>query len=264
MSEVPPTSASFGAYVLEKRIAIGSMSEAFRARHASSGREVCLLRFLPHTNEGPALAMHLDEARVFLKLAPHPHVVTLLDIGAVNDTHYAAAELVEGPSLDELIRSGPLTIPDVVAAGTALCRGLAHVHAGDCMHRTLSPRKFRGGKLLGLGLPDSRALLRAGSMIPGTFRYLSPEAARGHSIDARSDQFAVAVMLWEALVGRRLFVGSDMETLQTIVDKNHVIAAPSSLRSGVPPALDAAIMRALSFDRDARFADMNAFAAAFT
>jgi eukaryotic-like serine/threonine-protein kinase len=260
MSEAPTT--TFGPYDLEKRIAVGNMSEVFRARDSSSGREVCLMRFVPHLNEAPALGMQLDEARVFLKLAAHPHVVTLLDIGAVDGAHYVATELVEGPSLDDLIRRGPLRIADVIGAGTALCRALTHVHAAGFLHRHLSPRKLRGGKLLGLGLPDSIAFQRTGSMTPGRFRYFSPEAARGHAIDARNDQYAVAVILWEALIGRRLFSGTNIETLQAIVDDTNVIAAPSSLRSDVPPALDAAIMRALSRNRDARFADMRAFEAA--
>lgn len=266
MSEAPAPPVSLGPYVLGRRLAVGSATEVFRATHVASGRVMCLKRVLPHAFDDAVAVMMSEDARAKMALlAPHPHVVTLLDAGVVDGTAYVVTELVEEPSLADVMRRGPLPVADVLVVGMALCRGLAHVHDANCLHRHLSPRNVRGAKVDGVGEPAWEHQAQTGSLIPGRYRYLAPEQVRALPVDARADQWSVGVILWEALTGQRLFAfESTFDSLQAIVSSGHAIAAPSSLRAGVPVALDAAILRALSRDREQRFADMRAFEAALT
>jgi hypothetical protein len=177
-------------------------------------------------------------------------------------------ELVEGKDLDELGSSGPLPVPVVIYVIGEVLRGLGHAHdlpvdAENAMrgivHRDVSPHNvllsWEGSvKVSDFGIAKARSAssATASEFIKGKPADMSPEQANGESLDGRSDLFAVGVMLWELLLGRRLFVGEDPRaTLAAVLFGQ--IPRPRSLRSDIPKDLERVTMKLLERSLPARY-----------
>lgn len=241
--------------VLEK-IAAGGMAEVYRAE--SAGLEgfkkiVAIKRVLPHLSEKKQfIGMFLDEARVSAHLS-HSNCVQVFDIGVGDNTYFIVMEYVDGADLKGLIEhrrkvSQPFPIEEACLICVRICEGLAYAHelvdgkgeSLNIVHRDMSPPNVlitRHGevKIVDFGLAKANSQLEHSEpgIIKGKFSYLSPEAAKGGIVDARTDIFAVGIILWEMLAGRRLFMNSRRPA--SISHKMMPTAKMSVRASTIPP-----------------------------
>jgi serine/threonine protein kinase len=257
---------------------MGEVHLATLEREAGFRKRVAIKRALPQLASDPRVAERFErEARLSAVLA-HRHIVQVFDFGRADGAAWLAMEYVSGVDLKAVQdRLGVQPLPAGVALeiGLACAAGLHHAHgardaAGVPMrlvHRDVSPHNvllsFDGDvKLTDFGLagaatgPDG-----PDGLIQGKYAYMSPEQARGGAVDARSDQYALGVVLYELLSGARAFQG--FEGPLATLDR---VAAGRPLRPladlGVAPALVAVVARAMAVDAEARYPDMQHFAAA--
>jgi len=245
-------------------------------------KKVAIKRVLPHLSEKKRfIAMFLDEARLSAHLS-HSNVVQVFDIGIGDNTYFIVMEYVYGADLKQVIqhvrdqgKSFPIEAAIYVCA--KICEGLAYAHElnhdGESLsvvHRDISPPNVLCSehgeiKIVDFGLAKASTQLEKSEagIIKGKFSYLSPEAAHGQDVDARADIFAVGIILWEMLAGRRLFQGSsDYETVKLVQ-----AAKVPSITEFSPDAdshLESILMRALACDRDKRYATARAFGSDLT
>ncbi len=267
-----------GKYRLDARLGGGGMAEVFLASTVGAegfSRRVAIKRVLPGFSENPQFAsMFIDEARISSRLV-HPNIVSVVDFDRDPDGRlYLVMELVEGKDLDALGSCGPLPIPVVLYLITEVLRGLGHAHdlpvdeqamrSGSQMrgivHRDVSPHNvllsWEGAvKVSDFGIAKARTASEATAsvLIKGKPAYMSPEQANGEKLDGRSDLFAVGVMFWELLVGRRLFVGEDTRaTLAAVLFGQ--IPRPRSIRADIPKDVERVAMTLLERDLPSRYA----------
>ncbi|MCC7109578.1 MAG: cyclic nucleotide-binding domain-containing protein [Deltaproteobacteria bacterium] len=277
-----PGGASFGRYELLDTIAVGGMAEVLLARSASLGgvsRTCVIKRILPqYSRDLQFVSMFIDEARITIAL-DHKNVVRLFDFGQHEGTYFMAMEYVDGTDLSSLmrayLRSGQaLPAEAAVFIAREVLLGLHHAHSLrdpqgrplGIVHRDVSPQNVllsSSGevKLADFGIAAARNKLTHTSTgtVLGKAAYMSPEQATGDKVDFRTDLWAVGVMLYEALVGERLFASdSPLSTLQRMMTAP--VEAPSRVRPRVPKELDAIVLRALERKRDARFESAQAMA----
>jgi serine/threonine protein kinase len=266
--------ADLGRYQLIGRLATGGMAEVYLALSGElSGFRtlVVVKRILPHlASNAQFISMFLDEARI-AALLDHPNVVRIIEVGHDDDVYFLVMELVQGKPLSAVLRKAiseksPLTHAQAAFIVAQAANGLNYAHnlvdsdgrPLNIVHRDVSPQNilisFEGAvKVIDFGI--ARALGRVTQTSPGGLKgkiqYMSPEQASAEDVDPRSDVFTLGVVLWEVLVGRRLFHReTELATMRAIVDEP--IPFPSeSVR--VPPALEAIVMRALNKDPQQRF-----------
>ena len=267
----------FGKYTLIRKLATGGMAELFLAIQRSlSGFEklIVIKRILPSmTQDRSFIDMLLHEARVAATLS-HANIVQIFDVGHVDGAYYIAMEHVHGEDLRSIVRQmkkkgvHEFPLEHAITIVQGMCAGLAYAHekrdldgtALNIVHRDVSPQNvvvtFTGDvKIVDFGIAKSDAKLMEetkSGKLKGKVPYMSPEQARGESIDWRSDIFATGVMLFELTTGKRLFKGaSEYETLKLICERDYPF--PSMVRAGYPPELELIVMKALAKDRAARF-----------
>jgi serine/threonine-protein kinase len=260
--------------VLEK-IASGGMAEVFRAESAGLEgfkKTVAIKRVLPHLSEKKQfIGMFLDEARLSAHLS-HSNCVQVFDIGVGDNTYFIVMEYVDGADLKAIIelsrKTGqPLQYELASLICVRICEGLSYAHELQdgkgknlgIVHRDMSPPNVlitRHGevKIVDFGLAKANSQLEHSEpgIIKGKFSYLSPEAALGQSIDHRTDIFAVGIILWEMLAGRRLFQGeSDLETVRQVQAAR--IPDIKQFNPYVTPELEKVLARALARDPSQRY-----------
>jgi len=245
------------------------MGEVYRARDTRLGRDVAI-KVLPaaFSDEPDRLRRFEQEARAASALN-HPNVLVVHDIGQHEGAPYVVSELLDGATLREQLTGAPLPASKVAGYGVEIARGLAAAHDRGIIHRDIKPENLfitRDGrvKILDFGVAK---VLQADTELPadtrtyegtesgvviGTVGYMSPEQVRGERVDARSDIFALGVVLYEMLAGRRPFArGSKIETLNAILTETPPDLA--ALQSLVPPALDRIVRHCLEKDAAQRF-----------
>ncbi len=250
----------------------GGMGVVYEAEDVRLGRKVAL-KLLPAELccDPQAMDRFLREARIISSLS-HPHICVLHDIGEHEGQQFMVMELLDGGSLKERLARGPLALDDVLELGAQIADALDAAHAQGVIHRDIKPANLfvtrRGlAKVLDFGvakLTETEALRAdagqtatrdqltlAGSAI-GTVGYMSPEQARGHEIDARSDLFSFGVVLYEMATGRPPFPGATPAVVfEGILTKTP--SPPSDLNANVPPQLDRIISKALERDPETRY-----------
>ena len=215
-----------GPYEILAPLGAGGMGEVYRARDTRLGREVAVKRIAPAlARDAEVLARFEREARLLASLN-HPHIAAIYDIEEQDGVRFLVLELVEGQGLDELLASGPVPAGEALALGRQIADALAAAHDKGVVHRDLKPSNVRiadGGraKVLDFGLArdleegggdssiatTSPAGRTTAGTILGTPAYMSPEQARGKSVDARTDLWSFGCILYEMLSGRRAFGG---------------------------------------------------------
>jgi len=263
----PEAPAAFGRYSLLERLAVGGMAEVFRAKITSShGFEkiVVIKRILPHLAEDQTfVAMFIDEAKLTAQLT-HPKIVQILDFGEVRGQYFTALEYVDGFDALALLRVAAqrrVHIPRPLAAFivSEVLEALDYAHNARDMdgrlmqivHRDISPSNIflskRGDVKLGdFGIAHTQrreARTQAGTL-KGKYGYMSPEQVVGRPIDARSDLFAVGVVLAELLTGRRLFTApADLDVLLKVRDVK--LDRLDKYGADLPPELNRIVRKAL-------------------
>lgn len=258
-------------YRVLSRLGAGGMGVVYEAEDTRLGRRVAI-KFLPDESRttDEAIQRFFREARVISSLT-HPHICTLYDIGEHQGHRFMVMELLEGESMRARIDRGALPFDEVLRLGEQMADALDAAHTEGVVHRDIKPANLfltkRGSlKVLDFGIAKlSRAqggdetttvgngdqLTMAGSTV-GTIAYMSPEQARGHDIDARSDLFSAGIVLYEMATGRVPFPGvTPASIFEGILTKTAL--PPSQIAAGLPPAFDHLIARALEKDRETRY-----------
>ncbi len=253
-----------GPYEILGLIGAGGMGEVHRARDNRLGREVAI-KVLHKGAAGDVgrVRRFEREARSAAALN-HPNIATVYEIGEHEGTSFIAMELVEGRTLKEVLKAGPLSAKDLLEIANQIARALSRAHAAGIVHRDLKPGNLMVTgdglvKILDFGLarwtPDGAdagsGITREGSIL-GTAAYMSPEQAAGRPLDHRSDQFSFGTVLYEMATGRRAF-GRDTtaQTLAAVIEDD-----PKPLRrlnAEVPVELSAVVERCLAKDPKNRF-----------
>ncbi len=229
------------------------MATVYLARDELLDRAVALKVLAGHYADDAAYRERfLREARLSARLV-HPSVVQVYDVGEDERGPFIVMEYVEGETLaDELNRRGRIPAADVVAIGIQLCSALEAAHAERLVHRDIKPQNVlrrRDGrvKLADFGIARSLAGTQhteAGTVL-GTAAYLAPEQARGETVTAAADIYALGVVLYELLAGQAPFAADTLAEL--VMQREHgAVPPPSDLAPGVPPALEGVIMRCLA------------------
>jgi Tol biopolymer transport system component len=257
-----------GPYEILGSLGAGGMGEVYRARDPRLQRDVALKVLPEDAAADPERRRRFEnEARAVAALN-HPHILAVHDVGTDGDVSYVVFELVEGETLRQRLARETLPPRKAVEHAIQLCRGLAAAHARDILHRDLKPENViltRDGslKILDFGLAklmpgleetegtESPTATRPGTLL-GTVGYLSPEQAKGLPADARSDVFAVGVVLYEMLSGQRPFRGdTHAESVAAVLKEDPpTLISPSG---PVPPALSRIVRRCLEKDPEERF-----------
>ncbi|MEO8702858.1 MAG: serine/threonine-protein kinase [Kofleriaceae bacterium] len=275
-------------FTLVRILGTGGMGEVWEARDDKLARRVAIKVLRAEAGDPSRL---VREARALAQV-DHPAIVTVYDVGTDAGRVWVAMELLDGGTLRTWLET-PRGWREVVAKFIEIGRGLAAAHAGKLVHRDFKPEnvllRSAGAPVVadfGLAratddpalvelpcslpaslddLPTLTSAVNAATLpathgaISGTPPYMAPEQHLGHAIDARADQFAFAVTLWEALVGRRPFVVEDAGDPQAwALAIIHDRREPMAQRPPVPRWLRALLDRSLATDRDARFPSMDA------
>jgi serine/threonine-protein kinase len=280
-SIVAAVSERIGPYEVTELLAAGGMAEIFVGRKTGPGGfEKPLVVKRIHKKllgDREIEAMFVDEARV-QALLDHPHIVQIYDFGEDRGSYYIAMEYIAGATVRWVIDNAnavrrPIPVQHAVRIAADVLCGLhyAHERADDdgqplrLIHRDISPVNVlvaRSGqaKLCDFGVAKSelqRVMTRAG-IVKGKFRYMSPEQLNAEPLDRRADVFAVGCVLWEMLVGRRLFdTPNEDEVVAAIRAGNY--PDPSDLRPTVPKGIDRILRRALHPNREKRFRNAREF-----
>ncbi len=269
----------FGRYFLLDQLAQGGMADIFRARLAAqdgAGRLLAIKRIqTTHGNNKEFLAMFRTETKVMMGFN-HSNVIQLYDFGEEQGQPFIAMELVDGKTLRQFISryseqglKFPVDLACYVAMNSAAGLHYAHVFKDklsgnplDIVHRDVSPQNilisFDGSvKVIDFGIAKASTgaeATRAG-VIKGKPSYLSPEQISGESLDGQCDVFALGVVLWEMLAGRKLFAAdNDIAVLKLIESCQSYVKPPSNLNRDVPKELDYIVLKALAKDRRQRYA----------
>ncbi len=284
------TGTQLGAYEILSPLGAGGMGEVHRARDTRLNREVAI-KVLPadFANDAERLRRFEQEALATSALN-HPNILTIYEFGSVSTeagaTHFLASEFIDGETLRNRLQRAPLTLNEAIDIAVQTAQALAAAHEANIIHRDIKPenvmlRKDGIVKVLDFGLAkltevrnaerrvrsneDDETLMQPPPATPqstlpgtvmGTVAYMSPEQARGQTVDARTDLFSLGVMLYEMLARRQPFTG---ETV------NHVIVAileqEPPLLTGVPAELTRILAQALAKQADERYGSAHAMLA---
>ncbi len=271
----------FGNYRAVSLLGEGGMGAVYLAEHPTIGRRVAVkVLHRNYVRDENLLGRFLNEARAANAIR-HPNIIEILDSGTIADgTPFLVMELLEGESLGaRLRRAGALPIPQAVEFAYQTASALGAAHKKGIVHRDLKPDNLYivpdphepererikvldfGIAKLQQGSTGDSVKTRTGTLM-GTPIYMSPEQCRGtKTVDHRSDIYSLGVILFEMLTGQPPFVSEGFGELVNM-HLNVPAPAPSSRNPGVPPALDAIVLKMLEKNPDQRFADMGELQAA--
>ena len=264
-----------GPYEILSPLGAGGMGEVYRARDGKLNRDVAI-KVLPEAvaEDAERLARFQREAQVLAALN-HPHIAAIYGLEKAGNVEALVLELVEGETLAEMIAAGPIPIDEALAIARQIADALEAAHEKGIVHRDLKPANVKitpEGKVKVLDFGLAKALTGDGSspdvtssptltarstqagVILGTAAYMSPEQARGKTVDKRADIFAFGALLYEMLAGRRAFEGETVsDTLAAVLKTD---PDWSALPPGTPPAVRKVLRRCLERDRDRRLRDV--------
>lgn len=271
-----PAKNRFDQYQLMERIATGGMAEVFKAKMSGVDgfqKIVAIKKILPHmAASDDFITMFADEAKLAAQLN-HPNIIHIYDLGkADNNSYYIAMEYVEGRDLRSILKSAgdhalplPAELALFIAAKIASALDYAHrrkdANGRDLaiVHRDVSPQNVlisdEGDiKLCDFGIAKaaSKSSQTQAGALKGKLQYMSPEQASGLPLDKRSDIFSLGAVLYEMLVGEKLFAGDTDLSILDQVRTAHV-AAPSEKNPDVPKKVDQIVLKALARDPEVRY-----------
>src|SRR2546428_4045852 len=249
-----------GAYEILALIGAGGMGEVYRAKDTKLHRDVAI-KVLPDlfAKDPERLARFEREAHVLAALN-HPHIAAIYGLEEANGSQFLILELVEGETLAERLKAGPLPLTETLTIARQVADALEAAHEKGIIHRDLKPANIKvtpGGvvKVLDFGLAKATGELQSPTMtvgstqegtILGTAAYMSPEQARGQAVDKRTDIWAFGCVLYEMLTGHVAFPGETVsDTIVAILEREPDWAA---LPATTPPMVARLLKRGLEKD----------------
>lgn len=264
----------FNQYVILSQLGSGGMGEIYLAQDTKLGRRVALKLLLTQfTADEERVHRFEQEARAASALN-HPNIITIFEIGHDNETHFIATEFVEGQTINQRLALGKMDLIDALDVAIQAANALVAAHAAGIVHRDIKPenvmlRPDGYVKVLDFGLAkltekfdsdediDSEAATRplrdtSPGVIMGTVSYMSPEQARGHKVDSRSDLFSLGCVIYEMVTGQKPFRGDTMSDVMAAVleAEPHPI---TGMLPGAPAELQWIVSKALAKNRENRY-----------
>jgi eukaryotic-like serine/threonine-protein kinase len=269
------TGSRLGPYEILAPIGAGGMGEVYCARDAKLGRDVAL-KVLPEAfaRDAERMARFQREAKVLASLS-HPNIAPIYGLEDSSTTHALVMELIEGPTLADRIKSGPIPIDEALRIAKQITEALEYAHERGIVHRDLKPANVKvtsddAVKVLDFGLAKalegdassidiansptvSRMATQAGVLL-GTAAYMSPEQAKGKSVDRRADIWAFGCVLYEMLTGQMAFHGESVtDTLAAVIKEE---PDWSQLPAATPIRVRVLLQRCLQKDPKQRLRDV--------
>ena len=248
-----------GQYTLEAPLGKGGMASVYRAYQASVKRYVAIKVMSPELSADPQFVERFRREVEIIGQLEHPHIVPVIDFGAADGVYFIVMRLIEGGSLDDIVRTRKLSLPEIARYLDQMGAALDYAHGKGVIHRDLKLSNVLIDKTNNTYLTDfgiahieggGNRLTVTGSVM-GTPAYMSPEQAMGRPLDGRSDVYTLGVMLYEMVTGQLPFRA---DTPAALIFQ-HVYETPRSpklLRPDLPDAVAAVIEHALAKDPDAR------------
>jgi serine/threonine protein kinase len=260
----------YGRYRIVKELGKGTMGVVYEAHDPQIDRLVALKILRPDRMVSEAyVGRFLKEARAIGRLS-HPSIVTIYDVGEDHGTIYIAMEYLKGTPFNEVVRSGRLTVSQAVDIARQVAEALDYAHNKAIVHRDIKPSNIiltddNRVKLTDFGIArieDAAAVYQtqAGEIL-GTPVYMSPEQVMGQTVDGRSDLYALGVILYEMVVGRRPFGGDTIAAIFRSITQD-IPEPPSSADPPIQQALSDLIMKSLAKSPEDRFQTGSEMAAA--
>src|SRR5580765_7185407 len=224
-----------GPYEVVTLIGKGGMGEVYRARDTRLHRDVAIKILPPGVADNPTRRARFEREAQAISQISHPHICAVYDIGEFNGATYFVMEFIEGESLDERLRRGPLPWQTALPLAIQMASAIDAAHRRGIVHRDLKPANVMlsesGVKLLDFGLAKlidvsdtssgdeqpSTISLTAEQKLVGTVHYMAPEQLEGQTVDARTDVFAFGTTLYEMLTARRAFEGSSAASITAAI-----------------------------------------------
>jgi serine/threonine-protein kinase len=250
-----------GPYIVGAELGRGGMGVVHRAYDPRLRRDVALKFLATHKHDSAARARFIDEARTASAL-DHPHNCPVYDIGSTADGQvYIAMALCSGGSLADRLANGPLPVSDAMYIARQIASALHAAHEAGIIHRDIKPANIAFtehdiARVLDFGIA---AFGEAAPQAAGTLAYMSPEQLHGEVVDRRTDVWALGVVLYEMLAGRKPFEAADRSGLARAIAEGSP-ADLRALRPEVPPAVARIVARALAKDPRERYATAGEFA----
>jgi serine/threonine protein kinase len=261
----------FGNYKILNKLGEGGMATVYRAQQTNLGREVAIKVMSLNIAAMPDFVRRFEQEAKLVAGLDHPHILKVFDYGHHDNLIYLVMEIKKGGALDRLMRQSRLTLEQIADLLDQLAPALDYAHQKGIIHRDLKPQNillsedhknafltdFGIAKLL--GQPTSYTQT---GVAMGTPAYMAPEQWAGRTVDARTDIYALGIMVYEMLVGRVPFTG---ETPLAVM-YGHVQEPLPSLRTAradIPPAVEHVIAKAAAKEPDQRFQSVGEFTAAF-
>ncbi|HVO44619.1 MAG TPA: protein kinase, partial [Aggregatilineales bacterium] len=258
-----------GGYEIVALLGRGGMATVYRAHQTSIGRDVAVKVIKPELSGAQDFVVRFErEARTIAAMS-HPHILKVFEYGRSGDLAYLVMELLRGGSLAELIAKGPLPMAMTSRVLDQIASALDYAHGLGIIHRDLKPQNVllddqQNAFLTDFGIAkilSATVMTRTGTAM-GTPAYMSPEQWQGQSLDARSDIYALGIMLYEMLTGRLPFNADTPFSLMHM----HIYQSPSPVRSvrpDLPAGIEPVLQKALAKDREDRYTSAGALAEAF-
>ncbi|MEW5961415.1 MAG: protein kinase, partial [Chloroflexota bacterium] len=257
----PPLPPQIGRYRPLALVGRGGMGMVYRAYDPHLNREVVLkLIFLPDPAKGYEFQERFRREVQAAGQLNHPNIVTIYDVNLDHRPPFVVMELLTGGTLQDRLRSGPVPWPEALLLLRPLAEALAYAHRVGVIHRDVKPANVLFGgdgnvlKLVDFGLArwQSSEQITQSGLVVGTPAYMSPEQARGEPVDARTDIFALGVMLYEAMVGHNPLLKETLTSTLLEAISDHELDL-SSLRERAPEPVIKLVGRAVARDRGLRY-----------
>lgn len=265
-------------YELLAPLGRGGMGMVWRAKHVRLPRQVAIKVLNETAYESEEVLQRFRREAEITSSLGHPHIVQVFDFNVLDDGRaYLVMELLQGESLRDRLSRGPVPLPEALEIAAQVGSALSRAHTAGIVHRDLKPENVflcanpvpsarPLAKVLDFGISKiqgSLTVVTQDASLLGTPKYMSPEQAKGENttLDARTDQFALAAIAYEMITGQAAFPGSNVTSVLLKV-LNDDPAPIAQLRADVPPVLETVILRGLAKDRAERFSDVEAFVGA--
>ena len=243
-----------GRYEIGEVLGYGGMAEVFRGRDTRLSRDVAVKVLRTDLARDPSFQMRFRREAQAAASLNHSAIVAVYDTGEESAIPYIVMEYVEGHTLREVLQHGRLTVQRSLEITADVCAALESSHRSGIIHRDIKPGNVmltREGvvKVMDFGIAraitGSAATMTQTASVIGTAQYLSPEQARGETVDARSDVYSTGVLLYELLTGLPPFRG-DSPVAVTYQHVREDPQPPSRLDPDIPPDVDAIVLKALA------------------